>query len=73
MSPYLLVALCKVALLIVPTCDVADMLYAQKRIFMMFFTHVKELTAIFATRSTVLLVVRLIPSAGIIFIMADLV
>ena len=69
MPPHLLVAFRKVALLVMLPRDVADMRYAQNCIFMRFIRHVKGLTAIFATRSNSLPVVRLVQSAGIIFFM----
>lgn len=68
--PYLFVTPRQIALLVVLPGDVADMLYAQKCIFMWFMCHIKNLTAIFATRSMVLLAVRLIPAAGFILFMA---
>jgi hypothetical protein len=58
MSPHLLVALGKVALLIVLPGDVADMLNAQECIFVRFISHVKGFITIFASRSTVRLVVK---------------
>ncbi len=70
MPPHLLVAFRKVALLVMLPRDVADMLYAQNCIFMRFIRHVNGLTAIFATRSNSLPVVRLVQSAGIIFSMS---
>lgn len=70
MPPHLLVAFRKVALLVMLSRDVADMLYAQNCIFMRFIRHVNGLTAIFATRSNSLPVVRLVQSAGIIFSMS---
>lgn len=69
MPPHLLVALRKVALFIVLSGDVADVLNAQERIFVRFIRHVKNLTTIFATRSTVLLVVWSNPAAGFIAFM----
>lgn len=67
--PHLLVTLREVALLIVLPDNVADVLNAQECIFVRFISHVKKLTTIFATRSTVLLVGRLIPPAGFIVFM----
>ncbi len=65
MPPHLFVAFRKVALLVMLAGDVADVLYAQECIFVRFCRHVKNLTAIFATRSTVLPVVkRFILAAG---------
>ena len=67
--PHLLVTLGQVALLIVLPNDVADVLNTQECIFVRFISHVKKLTTIFATRSTVLLVGWLIPPAGFIVFM----
>ena len=58
MPPHLLVALGEVALLIVPPGDVADVLDAQECIFVRFVAHVKGFITIFASRSTVRLVVK---------------
>lgn len=69
MPPHLLVTLREVSLLVVLPGDVADVLYAQECIFVRFLCHVKILTAIFATRSTVSLVVWLNPAAGFIVFM----
>lgn len=67
--PHLLVTLREIALLIVLSDDVADVLNAQECIFVRFISHVKKLTIIFATRSTVRLVGWLIPPAGFIVFM----
>lgn len=68
MPPHLLVALREVPPLVVLPGDVADVLNAQECIFVRFCRHVRNLTIIFATRSTVSLVVWSNPAAGFIFI-----
>ena len=70
--PHLLVTLREVPLLIVLPDNVADVLNTQECIFVRFISHVKKLTTIFATRSTVLLVGWLIPPAGFSFFIPQL-